>query len=257
MKRIHLFEFEDLSWFPSLIRNYMTDYLQFTTNKFDFYVGVLDVLKKGVSKTENNTIVDLASGGGGGWLKLSEHLKTELPNTKVILSDFYPNINAFRYNVNKIGGHFSFNENSVDALAVPSDLKGFRTMFLSFHHFKPKQAQQILQNAVNAGQPIAIFEAQERTISKFIQFFFSPIFVLLMTPMIQPFRLGRIVFTYLLPLVPFFVWWDGLVSVLRTYSVDEMKEMTKNLEKGDTFDWEIAKIKSGPAEVQYLIGTPR
>lgn len=257
MKRIHLFEFEDLSWFPSLIRNYMTDYLQFTTNKFDFYAGVLDVLKKGVSKTENNTIVDLASGGGGGWLKLSEHLKTELPNTKVILSDFYPNINAFRYNVNKIGGRFSFNENSVDALAVPSDLKGFRTMFLSFHHFKPKQAQQILQNAVNAGQPIAIFEAQERTISKLIQFFFSPIFVLLMTPMIRPFRLGRIVFTYLLPLVPFFVWWDGLVSVLRTYSVDEMKEMTKNLEKGDTFDWEIAKIKSGPAEVQYLIGTPR
>lgn len=257
MKRIHLFEFEDLSWFPSTIRNYMTDYLQFATNKFDFYAGVLDVLKQGVAKTENNTIIDLASGGGGGWLKLSEHLKTELPNTKVILSDFYPNINAFRYNVRKIGGNFSFNENSVNALAVPNDLKGFRTMFLSFHHFKPTAAQQILQNAVNAKQPIAIFEAQERSVSKLIQFFFSPIFVLLMTPLILPFRFGRLLFTYLIPLVPLFVWWDGLVSVLRTYSVDEMQEMTKNLKKGDTFDWEIAKIKSGPAEVQYLIGIPK
>lgn len=257
MKRLHLFEFEDMPWFPTMIRNYMTDYLQFTTNKFDFYAGILDVLKKGLSKTENNTIIDLASGGGGGWLKLSEHLKTELPNTKVILSDFYPNKNAFRYNIKKIGGHFSFNENSVNALAVPNDLKGFRTMFLSFHHFKPKDAQQILQNAVNAQQPIAIFEAQERSVSQLVQFFFSPIFVLLMTPFIRPFRFGRILFTYPIPLVPLFVWWDGLVSVLRTYSVEEMTKMTKNLEKGDTFEWEIAKVKSGPAEVQYLIGTPK
>lgn len=257
MKRFHLFEFEDQTWFPTVIRNYMTDYLQFATNKFDFYNGVIDILKKGLSKTDNNTIIDLASGGGGGWLKLSEHLKAELPNSKVILSDFYPNIDAFQYNVDKIGGNFSFTKTSVNALEVSNDLKGFRTMFLSFHHFEPKSAQRILQNAVNAQQPIAIFEAQERSIAQFIQFFFSPIFVLLMTPFIRPFKLGRIIFTYLIPLVPFFVWWDGLVSVLRTYSVDEMIEMTKKLEKGSTFDWEVAKIKSGPAEVQYLIGTPK
>lgn len=257
MKRFHLFEFEDQTWFPTIIRNYMTDYLQFATNKMDFYNGVIDVLKKGLSKTENNTIIDLASGGGGGWLKLSEHLHKELPNSKVIFSDYYPNINAFKYNVDKIGNNFSYNEASVNALEVPQNLKGFRTMFLSFHHFQPKDAQQILQNAVNAQQPIAVFEAQERSISQFIQFFFSPIFVLLMTPFIRPFSLGRLFFTYLIPLVPLFVWWDGLVSVLRTYSVDEMTKMTKDLKKGDTFDWEIAKIKSGPAEVQYLIGTPK
>lgn len=257
MRRFHLFEFEDKAWFPAIIRNYMTDYLQFITNKMDFYEGIVPILKKGIQHAENNTILDMASGGGGGWLKLSEHLKEEMPDTKVVLSDYYPNINAFQYNIEQIDGNFSYQKKSVNALEVPNDMKGFRTMFLSFHHFRPNDAQQILQNAVDAKQPIAIFEAQERSIGQLIQFFFSPIFVLLMTPMIRPFKLGRILLTYLPPIVPLFVWWDGLVSVLRTYSVDEMREMTNNLEKGNTFEWEIAKVKSGPAEVQYLLGIPK
>ncbi len=257
MPRLHLFEFEDLPWFPSFLRNYMTDFLQFVTNQFDFYKGIVPILKKGVEKSGSNTIIDLASGAGGGWKKLGEHLKAELPEVEVVLSDYYPNTDAFQLFVEQNGAMFSYKKESVNALDVPKELKGFRTQFLSFHHFKPEEAHQILQNAVDCQTPIGIFEAQERSIPHFIQFMLSPINVLISTPFIRPFKLGRILFTYLIPLVPLFVLWDGLVSVLRTYSASELEKMTKQLKNSDSFTWEIGKKKTGPITILYLLGYPK
>jgi hypothetical protein len=258
MARLHLFEFEDLGWFPSSWRNYGTDFLQFTVNLFDFYKGIVPVLKKGVARSGTSQIIDIGSGGGGGWLKLSRYLRVAWPGIKIRLTDLYPNARAFKYQQAKIGGDLlSWEAQPVNAVDVPAHLRGLRTLFLSFHHFQPAEARQILQNAVDHGQPVAIFEAQQRTIGHFIQYFFSPINVLILTPFIRPFRWGRLLFTYLIPVVPLFVWWDGLVSVLRTYSLKEMRTMTKELERGNSFEWEIDKVKSGPGHIYYLLGYPK
>ena len=69
--RIHAFEFNDLSWFPESFRDYQTDYLQFVANRFDMYQQVLPVIKRGILSSGNNTIIDIASGGGGGLFKNS------------------------------------------------------------------------------------------------------------------------------------------------------------------------------------------
>lgn len=87
--------------------------------------------------------------------------------------------------------------------------------------------------------------------------FLSPISVLLTTPFIKPFKIGRLIFTYLLPIVPLFVWRDGILSSLRTYSVKEMHELVKSLDKTEKYDWEINRIKSGPGTILYLLGTPK
>lgn len=257
MKRFHLFEFEDLPWFPSTIRNFGTDYLQYVANKFDFYKDMVPLLLKGVRKSRHKHIVDLASGGGGGWLKLSEHLHAEMPELTVKLTDYYPNRDAFEHLVAQKPDFFEFIPESVSALDVPSDLDGFRTQFLSFHHFKPKDAQQILQNAVDAQVPIAIFEAQVRDFAHLFKFAFSPIGILLLTPFIRPFKLSRIIFTYLIPIVPLFVFWDGLVSVLRTYSIEEMKAMTTRIRGGEDYTWEIRQHKSGSNTIQFAFGHPK
>lgn len=107
---------------------------------------------------------------------------------------------------------YEFITTSIDARQVPESLEGFRTQFLSLHHFKPNDAKQILQNAVDSQSPIAVFEAQERSIPSVLAMLFFPISVLLSTPFIRLFGIGRLVFTYLIPVVPLFVLWDGLVS---------------------------------------------
>lgn len=257
MARIHLVEFEDLNWFPKVIRNYMTDFLQFVANKFDFYKTITPILKKGVDASGTNQIIDLASGGGGGWLKLSEHIAEEMPDVKVRLTDFYPNIAAFKQTVSKNPEVFTYEESSVNALNVPKELKGLRTQFLSLHHFRPDDAQQIFQNAVDANSPIAVFEAQKRSVGDFIKFFFSPLNVLITTPFIRPFSIGRIVFTYLIPIVPIFVWWDGLVSVLRTYSDKEIHGLISKLKNGDSFNWEVSFVKNGAVKIYYVLGVPK
>jgi len=253
MGRIHLFEFEDQKWFPTFLRNYGTDFLQFLSNKTKMYKPIIPIIEKGLRKSKTNRIIDLGSGGGGGLIWLNTELKKDIPDLKITLTDFYPNIPAFKFTKEK-SDNFEYVEKQIDARNVPKELKGLRTQFLSLHHFKPKDAKLILQNAIDANSSIAIFEAQERSIPSILAMIFSPISVLLTTPFIRPFKLGRIIFTYMIPVVPLFVLWDGIVSSLRTYSIKEMNELVKNLNGTENFDWEINKVKSGPSVVLYLLG---
>lgn len=257
MKRCQLFEFEDLSWFPAPIRDAMTDYLQFVANQFDFYKPVAPALEKGLQESGGETIIDLASGGGGGLLKLSAHLEAPFPSLNIVLTDRFPNAAAFSRTVGQRPGAFSFEAGPIDARDVPEHLKGLRTQFLSFHHFQPEEARRILQNAVEATQPIAIFEAQKRDIEHLFRFALSPIAVCLMTPFIRPFSWSRLLFTYLIPAVPLFVFWDGLVSVLRTYSTEEMLALAAEADPEGRFVWESGENREGPACIQYLLGYPR
>ena len=252
MPRIHLFEFEDLKWFPSFLRNYMTDYLQFISNKFDIYKPIAPIVEEGLAKSSTNVIVDLASGGGGGLLKLNEHLLENNPNIKIILTDYFPNQSAFKLTADKYD-NIDYISTPIDALNVLEGLKGLRTLFLSLHHFKPNQAAQILQNAVDSDSAIAIFEPQERNIKSLIFMLLSPINVLLLTPFIRPFKFGRILFTYLIPIIPILVCWDGIVSVLRTYTIKELNGMIKGLDNYENYIWKVDKVKSGPSMVTYLL----
>jgi len=256
MGRIHLFELEDQKWFPSILRNYGTDFLQFLSNKTKMYKPVVPLIEKALKKSETNQIIDLGSGGGGGLLWLNEKLQENNPDLQILLTDYYPNIAAFE-RTKKLSNNFDFVKTPVDARNVPKELRGLRTQFLSLHHFKPNDAQHILQNAVDSGQSIAIFEGQERSFPSILAMIFSPLSVLFTTPFIRPFKFGRILFTYLIPVVPLFVMWDGIVSSLRTYSVKEMKGLVNELKNKDSFDWEIGKVKSGPGVVLYMIGTKK
>lgn len=254
MSRIHLFEFEDQQWLPEFIRNYMTDFLQFLSNKTGMYKGIVPLIEKGLKESGTNQIIDLASGGGGGLIWLNTELKKTNPDFKILLTDYFPNISAFEYTKQQ-ADNFDYIKTPVDARNVPENLTGLRTQFLSFHHFKPNDARQILQNAVDTHSAIAIFEAQERSLPSIIAMIFSPISVLLTTPFIRPFKIGRIIFTYFIPIVPLLVLCDGIVSSLRTYSVEEMNAIIGSLNNKETFNWEVGKVKSGPGKILYLLGT--
>jgi hypothetical protein len=256
MGRIHAFEWEDQSWFPEFLRNYMTDFLQFLTNKTNMFVPIIPEINALLEKTGTSSILDLGSGGGGGLLSLNQELIKKKPKVKIVLTDLYPNFKAFQFTKSQ-AANFEYIPESVDARNVPKNLKGLRTMFLAFHHFKPDDAIHILQHAVKSRQPILIVEGQERSIPSFLAMFFSPLTVLLTTPFIKPFSLKRIIFTYPIPMVPLFTWWDGMVSALRTYSLEEMKDLIQKVEHCETFEWKVDKIKSGPVHLLYLSGFPK
>ena len=141
MARIHLFEFEDQEWFPTSLRNYGTDFLQFLSNKAKIYKPIIPIIEKGIKESGYNQIIDLGSGGGGGLIWLNEELIRNNPKLKILLTDYFPNISAFKHT--KAQSHnFDFVNTSVDARNVSKELKGLRTQFLSLHHFKPADAKK-------------------------------------------------------------------------------------------------------------------
>ncbi|HEY0978393.1 MAG TPA: hypothetical protein VGE21_13050 [Flavobacteriales bacterium] len=256
MARIHLFEFEDLAWFPKAWRDHGTDFLQFLANRTNMYAPVVPLLADALVRSGDHTIVDLASGGGGGLLRLNKELLQHDPRLRIILTDRFPNTDAFAYTEAQ-APNISSVSTPVDARNVPAELKGLRTQFLSLHHFRPADAARILQNAVDASSAIAVVEAQERSVPSLIGAFFSPLTVLFTTPFIRPFKWGRLFWTYVIPVVPLFIWWDGIVSSFRTYSVAEMEGLVAGLQHQDRFDWRIGRVRSGPSAILYLIGVPK
>jgi hypothetical protein len=81
--------------------------------------------------------------------------------------------------------------------------------------------------------------------------------VLFMTPFIRPFRWRRLFWTYVLPLVPLTCVWDGVVSHLRAYSLEELEDFAREL-RVEHYIWKAGRIQipSTPAHVTYLVGYP-
>jgi hypothetical protein len=171
------------------------------------------------------------------------------------LTDRFPNVNALGHLAALYPAHIHFRSDPVDATLVPTDLRGLRTIFNAFHHFTPAAARAVLQNAVESRQPICIFEIPERSVPMLLPFLFTPVYVWIATPFIRPFRASRLLFTFLLPLVPLTCWWDGLVSAMRAYTVKEMLALTQDL---DGFNWLAGRVSipGTYAHVTWLRGIP-
>ena len=258
MRRIQFIELHEQSWFPPTLRNAVTDALQCGSEVLKAYAPVFLPLRRALEATQSTAIVDLCSGSGGPWSDLSQKLQQNTVAYRIYLTDKFPNLVAFENVKAASANGIDFCRSSVDAMKVPIELDGFRTMFSSFHHFPPAQARAILRNAIDARQGIGIFEITGRTalaISMMFLWFLTP---LAFTPSIRPFRWSRLLYTYVLPIVPLVLLFDGLVSCLRTYRTRELRELIGEL-AGSKYWWEIGERSGtfGSLPVTYLIGYPR
>ncbi len=258
MKRYHLFEFEDLPWFPDTLRQSMMDFLRFAISGLRIYDPVVPYLQKILAHAKEPQILDLGSGGGGGIIGMQKALHAAgNQNIPVVLSDKYPNIPAFAHVKKQTNGAIDYIPEPVDATDVPPNLVGCRTLFSAFHHFKPAQAQAILADAARKNVPIGIFEGATKSYWEIVLVLLVfPFVILATTPFIRPFRWSRLLFTYLIPLIPLCTMWDGTVSILRLYAPEHLHELTQKI-KAPGYTWQTGRAthKLG-VKVIYLIGYP-
>jgi hypothetical protein len=255
MKRRQLVELEDLPWWPRLFRDAVTDYLVMALRHVKTYDALAPRLAEAVRKSGATQIVDLCSGGGGPWPVLAPALRDCGVDVPVVLTDKYPNLEAL-HRVAQTTPGIRFESEPVSALDVPARLPGFRTVFTAFHHFPPPAAKSILAAAVRDRQGIAIAEATSRSGLSLATMALVPLAVWVLTPAVRPFRWSRLFWTYLVPLVPLAILWDGAVSCLRIYTPDEMLGMAR--EVSEDYHWEAGVLRTAgsPNSVPYLIGTP-
>jgi hypothetical protein len=221
--------------------------------------NLIPLIKRALAQAGTTEIVDLCSGGTGPWLNLQQQLADAGCPVTVTLTDKYPHPESAERWVSDTDGRIEYLAEPVDAMKVPPHLTGMRTLFEGFHHFRPEEAQAILHDAVEQGASIGVFEASLKPPLGPLILLFSPLMTvlgyLLLTPFIKPRTLARFFWTYLIPVVPLVTSWDGIVSLLRVYSPEELKELTNRI-PADGYAWEIGVASTGTPIFcfTYLVG---
>lgn len=254
MKRLHLFEFSDLPWWPAPLRALLTDLLHTLIDQVQPFSPKVALIAQALRATGQRRIVDLCSGGAGPWL----HLKSQLQqacghDVQVLLTDKFPSASV-PPKLAAVDG-LDYCPAAVDALAVPATLDGVRTLFDGLHHFGPEEAEAIIRSAVDDRQAIVVFEFLQRTWRDALMALLSPLMVLVITPLVRPLSLTRLLLTYVVPVAPLIVTWDGLVSELRCYSAEELEAMARRA--GGDYAWHIGTYRHRGLPVTYLVGYPR
>lgn len=256
MRRLHLFEIGDHPACPVVLRQYLTDYLA----AIEGWLGAHDVVAPRIAAAMRragvNRVVDLCSGSGGPVPRLKARIEAELgAPIAVTLTDARPPPAPLAHLPADERAGLDYLSAPVDARAVPDTLVGMRTLFEGFHHFHPDEARAILQDAVDKRVPIAIVELTERSVPGVAGAALVPLVVMATAPFVRPRTWWRLALTYLVPIGPFVVAWDGFVSAWRTYTPDELRRITATL-SGPRYTWDIGADRVRGAPITWAIGTP-
>jgi len=259
MNRINLFEFEDFPWVPDWIRTCVTRLIVVMHKLLNTSNDLVPLIKKALNHSKNQHIIDLCSGSGGPMITVYNELieKHGIENLKLTLTDLYPNLELISTINNPDKPNLSYKTSPVDAVSVPSELSGIRTMIGSFHHMKPDTARKILENAKDSKVPICIYEISDNGLPTFLWWATLPILFLMaifITPFVKPLTWKQIAFTYIIPIIPFVFAWDGAVSNARTYNLKDLTLLITGLKRED-YTWEMGKISKRGNKV-YLLGLP-
>ncbi|KAI9791260.1 MAG: hypothetical protein M1835_000460 [Candelina submexicana] len=199
-------------------------------------------------------IVDFASGAGGPTPTIERIVNTERrkrgqKEIVFTLSDIKPHIEAWR-RASKQSMFLDHISRSVDATNPPQEVTSgrygerkrvFRLYCLAFHHFDDDMAKKVLESTLETSDGFAyvpflcltatvdnitnvtrIVELVSRQVSSFILMLLYIPTIFVVTIFWYPFSLEMLFYTYVIPIVPFIVVFDGFISALRTRTFGEV-----------------------------------
>ncbi len=218
-------ELEDQQWFPNSLRAYQTDLLGAFARFLRLYDPAKALLKRKTRTVQ--TLVDLASGSGVPAL-----LATNVMGISIKLCDKFPEEKQVEF----MSKHekSSYIPKSVDVLHDDLPIADFYTMFNGLHHFSPIEIEVILQKAKSQNTSIYFFEPIAPGLLVYLKVALATLILpVFLVPFIKPFRWDRLFFTYLFPIGSLATFWDGMISVSKSYSLTHLDQMQKNLATKD------------------------
>ena len=265
MKRIELFEFEDLEWLPKVLRSSITNLIVVFHKLMGTSEVISELILKAKSKNNFAQIVDLGSGSGGVMPEVFKQISKDDEKLKLLLTDLHPNLEFTKEIENLKNQNIEYDSNSVNAENMDNVPGGLKTMIASFHHMPPNTAKKILKSAEENKEPILIYEVAKNSIPVIAWCLFLPISLmililmsLVMTLFVRPLKLSQLFFTYLIPIIPLIYAWDGQASLMRTYTFEDVKELIGNSNEND-YVWTIddAQKTNGKKLGYFILGYPK
>ncbi|KAE8390238.1 hypothetical protein BDV23DRAFT_193952 [Aspergillus alliaceus] len=229
--RFHLFEIEDQDWCPSWLILFIQTYL---TALWDLRIPFVrntaaevaaSIIKESLPKASSYTFVDTCARAGGPIPAIETAL-----NAKLFLADRRPCMIEWKA-IKKQHECISFIPEPVDATSlerITSEGRECRIFNISFRHFDDDAAKLVLSSVMQSADSFIIFEFLQRDFTTFL-------FCCLTTVSIPPFvhillrfrrSLVHIIFTFMIWVAPAALAIDGFMSMLRTRTHTEIKDLT-------------------------------
>ena len=196
-------------------------------------------------KTLEYTYVDFCSGAGGPTPIIEKELNKQLQlaaesrkehassaAAQFLLTDLHPHIKAWK-SVAERSPNLGYIPEPVNATSAPKDLldgyirsqqsqKQLRLFSLAFHHFPDHLAIAILENALETSDGFAILELTPRDLPSLMLMALVWPLLLVITPFYFASDPIHLFWTYVLPIVPFVVVFDGFISTFRVRTPSEV-----------------------------------
>lgn len=259
MPRLHLIELHEQSWYPAALRAQFQSTLGRTQSQLGVYKHVAPHFARFLQRLAATEVLDLCSGAAGPLLRMRRDLEAIMDPASVpqfVLSDLFPPLDRFEA---LAAGHpesISFHASPVNAMSVPDDAPRVRTMFSALHHFQPQQVRAIFEDAARNADGFAAFESTRRQPLQTLSMMGLPLlFAGIGALRARPPRVADVLWHVALPVIPLTAAIDGVVSCLRSYTNEELRELAASIDVDD-FVWEVGTEQMGPLplEVQYVFG---
>ncbi|MGO8999706.1 MAG: hypothetical protein ACLQVI_40795 [Polyangiaceae bacterium] len=257
--RLQLFEFNDLAWVHPAVRDTVVESLSRTLAWGRILDGLVSPFEAFLAASGAREVLEIGSGGGGPASILSRAIARHGGTPpQFLLTDLHPRVEAWERARDEQPGVIDFEPSSVDATCIRRDLAEgrARSIINVLHHFPRELATAVLEDAVRGSRGVFVAEGFERNPLMFANFAVAGIPALVMNPLLSPKdRLAKAALTWLSPAAIAISMWDGLVSTMRVWSEDELREMVAPF--GAKWRWEYGTYDYLPlGKGYYFYGVP-
>jgi hypothetical protein len=225
MKRKQMPQFTNTSWFPTFLTRCIYEFMTWFVGKVNAAKPFIPVIEEGLQHA--NRIVVINKKCGAGFETVAHLIDGNINNVKVDADNFEANEDGLYISVN------------------------------SFHQFTAKEAKEILYKVSKKRQPIVIVEGNNDSLWQvFGMTVIVPLTVIITAPFVKPFRIERLIFTYLIPVLPLVTFLDGFIALFKLYAPKDLDELTASINV-ENYYWRSGKMDNGRGgKIIYLIGYP-
>ncbi|MEM6765501.1 MAG: hypothetical protein AAF824_24730 [Bacteroidota bacterium] len=227
MKRKHTPQFLSQAWVPNYLKTMVKEFMTWFVGKIGAAKPFMPVIEEALTHTENRTILNIGHESGAG-----------IETVKPYLDD----------DIHIIAAKLSLYEEKQ---------KGLYLSVNGFHQLRQEEASSLLEQIVARGNPVAVVEGNNDSLWQVVGMtIFVPLTVLLTAPLVKPFRFGRLIFTYLIPVLPLITMIDGCMALFRLYAPSDLDELTHSID-APSYQWRSGKMDNGRGgKIIYLLGYP-
>lgn len=226
MKRINAPQFTSSKWFPKFLKRSIYEFMTWFVHKTNAAKPFLPIINEGLQYSNRLVVIDKKTGAG---------FETVDPLLDKEIERVY-----------------------IDPASFHAEQEGLYLSINSFHQFNEQEARKILSDVSHANQAIAVLEGNNDSLWQvFGMTVIVPLTVLLTAPFVRPFRIERLIFTYLIPILPLVTLLDGFIALFKLYAPKDLDELTTSI-KQEGYEWRSGKLDNQRGgKIIYLLGYPR